>query len=123
MGMLLLAPFHFTGYLYYSWVILGGFFVVAVGLSYLRFLAHLPAVTRRLFLVAGSLYVGGVLGVEMMGAHWDSLYGQANLGYAMIVAVEEMLEMAGIVVFLYALCSYIEQDMKEIRLSFGSENS
>lgn len=122
MGIAPLAPFHFTGYLRYSWVILGGLFVVVVGLSYLRFLAQLPAVTRRQFLVAGSLYVGGVLGVEMMGAHWHSLYGQANLGYAMIVAVEETFEMAGIGLFLYALCSYIEQNMKEIRLIFGSEN-
>ena len=122
MGIDLFASFHLTGYLTYSWVLLGGPFALFVGLSYLRFLAHLPAVTKRLFLLAGSLYVGGALGVEMISAQWYSVHGQANFTYAMIVAAEETLEMAGIAVFIYALCSYIEQGMKEIRLVFGSTN-
>jgi hypothetical protein len=120
MGMDLLASFHLTGHLYYSWVILGGLFVTIVGISYLRFLGHLPVTTMRLFLVSGSLYVGGAIGIEMIGAHWDFLHGQESLTYALLVALEETMEMSGIAVFIHTLCSYIEQESHEIRLIFDS---
>jgi len=39
------------------------------GLVYLRFLVDLPPKTRHLFLIAGLVYISGVLGMEMVGAN------------------------------------------------------
>ena len=84
--------------------------------AYLRFLFGLPARTRRLFLVAGSLYVGGAIGIELVGGRHAYLYGTQNMGYEMIVTFEEFLEMMGIVVFIYALMSYMAEHLNEIRV-------
>jgi hypothetical protein len=55
------------------------------------------------------LYVGGAVGVEMFGAKVASMGGMDTMSYALLVAVEEGLEMFGIVLFSYALLSYIGQ--------------
>ena len=92
-----------TGYLYFAWVIPGAIITLILALTYLPFLYHLPVRIRRLAVVAGALYVGGAIGVEMLGSRYYSLYGTESFQYSLLVAVEEGLEMFGVVVFIYAL--------------------
>jgi hypothetical protein len=99
--------FHTTGFFYYGWIIPAGVCVALFTLAYLPLLRKLPSSTRWLFLLAGSLYVGGALGVEAVSGRHASLHGEHNLIYHLIVTVEELLEMAGLVVFIYALLDYI----------------
>ncbi|MDV2991298.1 MAG: hypothetical protein N4J56_000952 [Chroococcidiopsis sp. SAG 2025] len=66
----LIEPIHSklnTSGFYFAWVIPGAAFTFVCLLIFTRFLGHLPTQTRRLFLLAGSLYVGGTLGMEMIG--------------------------------------------------------
>jgi hypothetical protein len=97
----ILPPLH--GAFYFSWIIPVGIAVAVVGIAYLRFLAHLPPPTRRRFVVAGILYVGGALGMEIPLGIWTEHAGGDNLGYALIDFVEESLEMLGAALFLLAL--------------------
>jgi hypothetical protein len=92
------GPFH------YAWSVLGVVFVLAFALVYLPFVLRLESSTRRLFIVSGGLYVGGALGMELVQGWHDGLYG-INGTTALITTVEEVLEMLGIVVFIYALLS------------------
>jgi len=72
--------------------------------SFLRDLAaivSLPARTRTLFLIAGAVYVSGAVVLEMAGGAYASTHG-TDLAYGALASVEEVLEMAGIVVMLYA---------------------
>lgn len=108
------APFQLTGLFYYNWVILGISFVGVVGLSYLRFLMALPAVHRWRFILAGTIYVTGVLVIEMIEARWAFLHGPGNLIYATFVWIEETLEMVGVSVFIYALWAYIEEEISRV---------
>lgn len=101
------TAFNTSGLLYYAWVIPGAIFALMIGLSYLSFLRNLPPDTRRLFVTAGVIYIGGVIGMEMVEGYYDTQYGTQNMGYALIVMVEELLEMLGILVFLYALMSHL----------------
>lgn len=98
-----------SGYLHFAWVIFGIVAFSIVGLSYLRFLRALPRATEQLFVIAGLLYVAGALGVEMFGGKVASQGGMDTMFYAVLVAVEEGLEMFGIILFNYALLSYIGQ--------------
>ncbi|MGH6608690.1 MAG: hypothetical protein ACRECQ_00385, partial [Burkholderiaceae bacterium] len=106
-GVLLHARFQTTGYLLYAWVIPGAIFVCAVLLIYYRFLWSLPSRTRMMFLLAGALFVGGALGLDLPEGNYHSMYGNQTLVFSTMVLVEEGMEMAAIVVFLYALLSYI----------------
>jgi len=92
-----------SGVLYFDWVIPAAALVGLVGLVYLKFLRSLPPATRRRFLLAGLLYLGGAIGMELPLGWWTERAGSDNLTYAMIDWVEESLEIIGATVFLLAL--------------------
>lgn len=94
------------GPLYYGWIVPAAAVVAALGLVYLRFLVALPATTRRRFVVAGLLYVGGALVMEIPLGLWTEAHGDGGLGYALIDFVEEVLEMIGAGLFLMALLDH-----------------
>lgn len=113
--------FQTTGFLYFAWVIPGGIFVFICLLTFLRFLSALSAKTRRLFLIAGTMYVGGALGMEIVGGYYAyfhladfPLY--KDMTYAVITTIEETLEMLGIIIFIYALLDYIGSYLKGVSL-------
>lgn len=112
--------FHTSGYLLYPWIVPAGIVVALVGLSYLSFLAKLPRDTRRLFVAAAVIYVGGALGVEALSGRQASLEGEHNLAYHMIITIEELLEMTGVVVFIYALLHYISRQFATLRLQIST---
>jgi hypothetical protein len=120
---MLQAAGYFHGFLYFTWVVFGAIFVLIVALAYLRFLAALPAKTRYLFLIAGTLYVGGALGIEILGARYTYFYGAENFTYTMFVTVEEGFEMLGVVVFLYALLSHLGSSLSSVRILVNNEQS
>lgn len=109
--------FNPGGFFYYAWVIPAIPLVFIFMLAYLRFLFNLPAKTRRLFLIAGSLFVGGALGMELIGGRYREFHGYENMTYIMITHVEEVLEMIGVVVFIYALTLYMISPAKEVIVS------
>ena len=94
---------HLGGPLYFGWILPAGAAVLLLGIAYLRFLRALPAETRRRFVVAGALYVGGALVMEIPLGLWTEAHGDGGLGYALIDFAEESLEMIGATMFLIAL--------------------
>lgn len=106
------------GIFYYAWIIPGIVLVLALGLFFLGFVLRLPSATRLTIIIAATLYLAGAMAVEMIGGAYDEAYGDANLTYAMISALEESLEMAGLIVFLYALLGYIADTYEEVVLRF-----
>lgn len=95
------------GVLYYSWVVPAGIIVAIIGVMYLGFLRHLPWIARRRFVTAGALYVGGALGVELILGYWTHHNGIHNATYALIDLVEESMEIAGAMFFLYSLLDHL----------------
>lgn len=99
-----------AGPLYFAWVVPYGLAVLVVGLVYLKFVRSLPVRTRRLFVAAGSVYLAGALGFELAGGWYLSRDDASEgLGYSLLVAAEESLEMSGIVLFIYALLDHLRQ--------------
>jgi hypothetical protein len=107
MGMVLRQFFNTSGALYYRWVIIGIPLTFLFLLSYARFIAALPTKTRWLFLLSGTIFVGGALGMEMTAANYASLHGEDNMIYALLTTLEEFCEMLGIVIFIDALLSHL----------------
>ncbi|MCL7939979.1 hypothetical protein M8009_06650 [Halomonas sp. ATCH28] len=106
------------GIFYYAWVIPGIALVLVLALFFLGFWLRLPAKTRLTFLMAATLYIGGSIGVELIGGHFAEMHGQRNFTYSMIATVEESLEMAGVIIFIWALLVYIADSYKEVRFRF-----
>jgi hypothetical protein len=116
-GRVLRPALRASGVLAFTWVIPGGAVVAFLGLVYLRFVNRLPPETRRLVVLAGGLYVGGVLGLELVGSYLAYRWGEDSLAFLAEVVVEETMEMAGAVVFIRALLGYLATDVGEVRLT------
>lgn len=107
-GGVLSRMYPFTGALAFAWVIPGTAVVVFVGVTFARFLCRLPARSRWLIALAGATYVFGVLVMEMIGAWVRSQSGDGT-SYRLCTRLEELLEMTGVVLFIYALLDYLHQ--------------
>ncbi len=105
------------GVLYFSWVVPAGIIVLLLGLSYLRFLKHLPGQTRWRFVIAGVLYVGGALVLELPLGWWAERAGRHNLVYGLIDWVEETMEIFGASLFLISLLRHLREHYGELRLA------
>jgi hypothetical protein len=106
------------GIFYYAWVIPGIALAFVLALFFLKFLLRLPATTMLTVLLAATLYIGGCIGFELIGGSYAESHGSKNLTYNMITTIEEGLEMAGLIVFIYALLVYIADTYKEVRFRF-----
>lgn len=103
------------GVFHFSWIIPYSILVLALAVVYFRWLFSLPAVVRNLMIASAIMYLSGAVGVEML----EGLYASANtaantteafvrdLNFELLVTVEETLEIAGLITFIYALLRYI----------------
>jgi len=107
------------GIFYYTWVIPGIASIIIIAIIYLRFFLRLKAKIKRTFLTAAILFIAGAIGFELIEGRYDELYGQ-DLFYNMMVSIEEGLEMAGPIVFIWGLLFYISDSSKAVQFEFKS---
>jgi hypothetical protein len=112
---------HFgaNGIFFFAWMIPGVFFVGAVGLAFFKFVLNLDRLTRNRFIVAGSLFVGGALGMEWVGGAFIDALGEEHILYITAAATKETLEMLGVTLFIVAILKHLETRVGEFRLSFA----
>jgi hypothetical protein len=111
-----LLPDATGGIFFFSWVIPAIVVVIVLGMIFLRFLLRLPARTRRAFLIAATLYIGGAIGGELMEGRYRALNGDVeDFNFSMLATVEESLEMAGVIVLIHALLRFIALKYKEVQ--------
>lgn len=91
------------GLLHFDWVIPASVIVAVLGAAFLPFLFRLPALERRRFVLAGAIYVGGALLLELPLGLVASTWGEEHPAYAGIDWIEETLELGGATLFLLAL--------------------
>ena len=108
-------------FLHSAWVIPGIVFVVWFTQRFSKFVRHLVPKSRYHFLLAACTYIGGALIMEMVGSHFAESIGQQHIIYALIATLEEFLEMTGIVMFVYALLTYLHQWTPQFDLNFQIE--
>ena len=109
-----------SGTLFYAWVIPYGFFLAVLVLVYTRFVFEMPSRPRRLIIISLLVFLSGALGFEMIGAGYFSAHNmEIDIVYALLTTFEEVLEMVGLVFFVYALLLYIEQGQHGITIKLG----
>jgi hypothetical protein len=94
------------GPLFFAWVIPAAALLVLLAITYKRFLAALPRPSLRAFLIAGFVYVGGALGMELVGSAYFTTHSN-DVIYGVIATIEEMGEMTGMALFILALLDHL----------------
>jgi hypothetical protein len=125
--------FKASGAFLFFWVVPAMVFVVGMLFAYTKFLIALPSKTRDLFLVAGTVFVFGSIGFEMIGAYYFDNFvskdpaafssGWPALSMAIVLAVEELLEMLGVLIFIHCLLSYLNSQIAECQVAFRASAS
>lgn len=95
---------HPTGALQYAWVIPALVLVPLFALSSVPFLLSLPRRTALWFVASGAVYVGGALGCELIEGTTDG----SGLAFTLLYLLEETMEVAGALSFLFAIMDYLE---------------
>lgn len=103
----------YSGLFYFAWVIPGIAVVILFLLAYLRFFFHLENKYKVLFFISIGIYVGGIIGGEMISGHYAETIGLRNFEYAMFTSLEESLEWIGCSLTIYSLLRYIQQYIPE----------
>jgi len=98
---------NLSGIFYFAWVIPGAIFVLFIVSVYLPFICKLPRAIRNGFLLAGVAYVGGALGLELIGGYLAESEGFDAPSYILVMTFEETLEMIGIATLIYVLLRYL----------------
>ena len=104
------------GIFYYAWVVPAIGLVLFLSLFFLKFLWSLPAKPRLTFIISGIIYIGGAIGMELIGGNYAEIHGRDNLIYIALTTIEESLEMLGVIVFIWALLEYIAVTYGEIEV-------
>jgi hypothetical protein len=77
---------------------------------------QLDAKTRLNFSIASILYIGGALGFELIGILILQQNEANNLIYRIVANIEESLEMAGSIFFIWGLLIYISDNFQQTKL-------
>jgi hypothetical protein len=82
-------------------------FLILLALIYIPFWWHLPTFEKVLFVLSGVIYISGAAGMEVVGGMISQSVSNNSLAYAVAVVMEEMMEIGGMILFLFTLFHYI----------------
>jgi hypothetical protein len=103
----------------YGWIIPAMFGVTLFVLAYMPFLKRLPRDTSILIFLAGAIFIFGAVGMEIAHLPWQEEGVDSDMVSGTLIVIEEFLEKIGIVLFIYALTSYMAKNMKGTAFVFG----
>lgn len=98
---------------HFAWIIPGIIAVILFGLLFLIFFLHLDRKFKILFFASLAVYIGGVIGGEIVSGYYADNMGLKNFTYAVVASLEESVEMIGASMIIYSLLKYIEQYLPE----------
>ena len=104
-----------------AWIIPYALLFIGIAVYFMRFIHHLPGRTRRLFMISCAVYVFGALGFELFESHFYMNYEEDHLYIWLIHTGQELLEIFGIIIFIYALLDYLSFYYKQMLLTIGSK--
>lgn len=123
MAISLRKIFNFSGFFFFAWVIPFAIILFLLSIIFFKFIfLYLPPQTRKKFIIAAIIYIGGALGLEFIGGYFFTNWGGDNLSWIILTTFEEGLEMVGIIYFILALLEYFQNQIGQVLLTATSEN-
>ncbi len=93
-----------------SWAVPGAVLAALIGGVYLTFLVQLERKVAIQFVIGGVIFLGGAVGVEYFTEPYLKNDQLNTLAYNLWTAVEEGMEMVGVLIFLRALLRSMKAD-------------
>ncbi|MCC6415198.1 MAG: hypothetical protein IT582_04745 [Opitutaceae bacterium] len=93
-----------------SWTVPGAVVGAVVGGAYITFLLQLDRRTAIWFVIGGAVFLGGALGVERYTDSFKDNDQLNTMAYYLWNAVEEGMEMSGVLIFLQALLRLMKRE-------------
>jgi hypothetical protein len=112
-----------ASFLELAWVIPYALFILILLLIYFRFLIKLPRRIRVMVVIAAIIYITGAIGLELLSGQMDAAYGRGSFEYIAAITAEETFEIAGLLIFLHALMTYIREEFGGLRLVIPSKET
>jgi hypothetical protein len=95
---------------FYAWTY--GIVVVIFPVLYLKFLLSLPRRTMLLLMLGGTVFLVGAFGLDLIVAYLGQSIDHHTVAYIGLSALEDALELGGVIVLVYALLSYMGSELK-----------
>ncbi len=102
-----------------SWTVPGGIIAGATGLYFVPFLLKIPRPLAIRFVLAGAVYLGGALGVEVLTDPYLENDELNTLPYNLWTAVEEAMEMGGVLLFLGGLFPRLRKEAADLQIQLS----
>ncbi|MCI5148672.1 MAG: peptidase M48 Ste24p, partial [Candidatus Electrothrix sp. MAN1_4] len=112
-----------SGLLYFPWILPYSILMTILGLFYGRFILGLPRKTIVLLIISAIIFLTGAAGFDMLGGREAELHGYYSITYTVLYTIEEFLEMTGVVLLIYTLLDYIEQQFGQLCVSLDVQKS
>jgi hypothetical protein len=120
-----------SGFLEFFWVVPALLAVSVVAIIYKQFLFCLPLKMRQRLLTSILIFLTGAVGLEMLGGFYISVFPDVEiwstssdwigLGFELILALEEFLEMIGVAGLIYTLLSYISEEIGSVTIHVSEQ--
>jgi len=111
------------GLLFYAWIIPYGLATLVLVVVYWRFLWRLPRDISSQMVLAGAIFVGGAIGIEMLGGLAFERFGSIHPVYVLSQTIEEVFEMVGVVLFIYATSTHLVRKHGAMSLQLAAPKS
>lgn len=101
----------------FNWLLVAVPLAVAAGVVLLWLARGLNSRLRMRLIVAGAVYLLGAVGMEVVGGLLET--GTVGLGFVALhvaILIEESLELAGVIVALWAALSYVRVEVSQAGL-------
>lgn len=109
-----------SGIFFYGWVVPALIAVAVLTITYARFILALPSPVKSRLMLAAALFVGGAaLGLEMVAGLIAETEAREGWLYLVTSAIEELLELAGLILLVDTLLLHLSRQVSTIRVGLA----
>lgn len=102
--------FDASGIFYYTWIIPYGIGIIGLAIFAIPVFWRMEKKIRFWFVLSAATYLFATIGLEMISGKYLTMRNeQKDIVYILIITLEELLEMAGLIILVYALLLLIRK--------------
>jgi hypothetical protein len=103
--------FNLSGFLFFAWIVAYGAGVLLLSMVFVSVWWRLHRGVRLWLGLSAATYLAGAIGLEMLGGkYYEGIGKKVDLVFGVLYTIEESLEMAGLMMFIYSLLLLLQNE-------------